>query len=540
MREARRSRRALHRLVPDRKGQENGGTSSSPDAGRTWEGHPASLHLSRHHAQPRDRRAVALGKRTRRTHQLPNRRAFQATSRPRRSARWKPAGGRPAADGSRSLQARQRHARPRRGDTLLSKFARRLRESVRATDFVARLGGDEFAVILENKANGGRSGRVGNLILDRLRKPIRYNGRVISSGASIGGAIFPNDAESAHELFNNADTALYSLKDAGRGGTAMFHPKMREQAQRVASQLSLARTGISERSVEPHYQQKVELSSGKIVGFEALLRWRHPSFGLQLPSSVSEAFEDYELSTKIGELMQRHVFEDMQEWSRLGLSHGVIAINASPAEFLRDDFAERLLRQLDNFAIEPASIEVEVTEHAFLDRGANYVSRALKMLNSAGVRIALDDFGTGYSSLSHLRDFPVDVLKIDQSFIRRMNADPEIESIVEAVISLSRSLDITVVAEGIETFEQKNALLQQGCSLGQGYLFGRAIGEEDVQRLLRASKHHQVASVGCLELPSPNIKSRGARPLSPSEWTHYFHSPFACAGCCGSSLAMTD
>ena len=390
------------------------------------------------------------------------------------------------------------------GDYLLKKFARRLHESVRANDFVARLGGDEFAVVLENSAVDGNLAAIGDLILDRLRKPIRYNGRVISSGASIGGAIFPADAESAHELFNNADTALYSLKEAGRGGTALFHPKMREQAQRVASQLSMARTGISERSIEPHYQQKVELGSGEIVGFEALLRWRHPTFGIQLPSSVSEAFEDYELSTKIGELMQRHVFEDMQEWSRLGFPHGVIAINASPAEFLRDDFAERLLRQMDNYAIDPASIELEVTEHAFLDRGAKYVSRALKMLSHAGVRVALDDFGTGYSSLSHLRDFPVDVLKIDQSFIRRMNEDAEIESIVKAVISLSRSLGIAVVAEGIETLEQKNALLEHGCSLGQGYLFGRAIGPDDVQRLLLAS-NQQPSRNNCVKSGRPPL-----------------------------------
>ena len=376
------------------------------------------------------------------------------------------------------------------GDYLLKKFARRLHDSVRANDFVARLGGDEFAVVLENSTTDGNLVDIGNAILDRLRKPIRYKGRVISSGASIGGAIFPTDAESAHELFNNADTALYSLKEAGRGGTAMFHPKMREQAQRVASQLSMARTGISERSIEPHYQQKVELRTGEIVGFEALLRWRHPSFGIQLPSSVSEAFEDYELSTKIGELMQRHVFEDMREWSRLGLPHGVIAINASPAEFLRDDFAERLLKQMENFSIDPASIEIEVTEHAFIDRGAKYVSRALKKLSQEGVSIALDDFGTGYSSLSHLRDFPVDVLKIDQSFISRMNEDAEIESIVKAVIGLSKSLGIAVVAEGIETLGQKNALLKHDCSLGQGFLFSRAIGRDDVQRLLLASNQH--------------------------------------------------
>jgi diguanylate cyclase (GGDEF)-like protein/PAS domain S-box-containing protein len=373
------------------------------------------------------------------------------------------------------------------GDYLLKHFGRRLRESVRAGDFIARLGGDEFAVILEGKATGPDLALIGDSVLERLRKPIRYNGRIIRTGASIGGAMFPSDAESAHELFNNADTALYSLKSAGRGGTKMFHPLMREEAKRAASQLSLARTGISERSVEPHYQQKVDLSTGETIGFEALLRWRHPSFGIQLPGSVSEAFEDYELSTKIGELVQRRVFADIRDWSRCQLPFGTIAINASPAEFLRDDYAERLIERIAEFSVDPASVEIEVTEHALLDRGGRYVARALEVLSSVGVRIALDDFGTGYSSLSHLRDFPVDVLKIDQSFIRTMVQDAEIESIVAAVIGLSRSLDIDVVAEGIETVEQRERLLSYGCLFGQGHWFGRPIDRSGVERLFTNS-----------------------------------------------------
>lgn len=370
------------------------------------------------------------------------------------------------------------------GDHVLTTFARRLKSCVRTTDLVARLGGDEFAVILQGVKGPEDLLKAGGSILERLDAPIRFDGRAISAGASIGGALFPADASNANELFKNADTALYALKASGRGGTRMFHNYMREEAQKAASQLSLARIAISEKSVVPHYQQKVDLVSGRIRGFEALLRWHHPRLGLQLPDTVAEAFKDYELASKIGALMQTKIFSDMARWRKGGIDFGRVSINAAPAEFLRDDFAERLLARLSEHGLEERSIEVEVTEHVFLDRGAEYVGRALNVLNKYGVRISLDDFGTGYSSLSHLRDFPVDVVKIDRSFVARMVAQADIASIVSAVLDLASSLDIEVVAEGIETEEQAQLLRRKNCSLGQGYLFGRAVASDEVPLLL--------------------------------------------------------
>ncbi len=370
------------------------------------------------------------------------------------------------------------------GDHLLKTFGERLKSSVRGTDLVARLGGDEFAVILEGVKGQDDLLKAGEGILGRLQAPIRYGERVLSAGASIGGALFPTDAASAHELFKNADTALYALKNSGRGGTRMFHNYMREEAQKVASQLSLARIAVNEKSVSPHYQQKIELSSGRIRGFEALLRWHHPSRGVQMPDTVAEAFKDYELASKIGELMQTKVFSDICSWQRAGIAFGRVSINAAPAEFMRDDYAERLLSRLAHYQLPGELIEVEVTEHVFVERGSEYVSRALKLLNKGGVKISLDDFGTGYSSLSHLRDFPVDVVKIDRSFISKMVEEPEIRAIVAAVIDLAASLSIEVVAEGIETAEQEAMLRGQGCALGQGYLFGRAVIADEVRVLL--------------------------------------------------------
>jgi diguanylate cyclase (GGDEF)-like protein/PAS domain S-box-containing protein len=371
------------------------------------------------------------------------------------------------------------------GDRLLTIFAKRLKACVGPGDFVARLGGDEFAVILEGVKEEEELVRAGQSILERLQAPISIDGRAASTGASIGGALFPRDAATAQELFNNADMALFSLKAAGRGGTKMFHNHMRQQAQNVASQLSLARVALSEESVIPNYQPKIDLRTGEVAGFEALLRWRHPRFGIQLPETVAEAFKDYELASRIGDIMQKKVVRDLRRWEERGFIAGPVSINAAPSEFLRDDYAERLLKIITDAGVAPGALEVEVTEHVFFDRASEFVARALKALHEAGVRIALDDFGTGYSSLSHLRDFPVDVVKIDHSFISKMIEEPEIGAIVSAVIDLARSLRIDVVAEGVETEEQRDALAQKGCSFGQGYLFGRAAEADEVQLLLR-------------------------------------------------------
>lgn len=247
---------------------------------------------------------------------------------------------------------------------------------------------------------------------------------------------------------------------------------MRKSSDRKASQLSLARIAVNDASVCPHYQPKVDLATGRIHGYEALLRWAHTSKGLQLPDTIEEAFKDYELSSKIGSLMQDKILCDMRGWRDRGVDFGCVSINAAPSEFLRDDYAERLLSKVRQFGLPASLLEIEVTEHVLMASGSKYVHRALAVLKNAGVTVALDDFGTGYSSLSHLRDFPVDAVKIDKSFVQRMIIDPEIAAIVSAVVNLAKSLRIVSVAEGIETREPADLLRSAGCSLGQGYLLG--------------------------------------------------------------------
>lgn len=278
------------------------------------------------------------------------------------------------------------------------------------------------------------------------------------------------------ELVGSADQELTETVDAWVWDTALA-PSSTELLE-----------GTTEQSVEPYYQQKIDLTTGKIAGFEALLRWRHVTRGIQQPDTVAEAFKDYELATRIGELMQRRVFSDVRRWLDMGIPVGFVAINAAPVEFLRDDFAERLLGQMQEQKIPAHMIEVEVTEQVFFERGSEFVGRALRVLSHAGVRIALDDFGTGYSSLSHLRDYPVDVVKVDRSFIERVNLDPEVGAIVCAVIDLAKSLNLDVVAEGVETEEQSQFLIKRGCHLGQGFLFGKAVKAEQVPILVRSSK----------------------------------------------------
>jgi diguanylate cyclase (GGDEF)-like protein/PAS domain S-box-containing protein len=370
------------------------------------------------------------------------------------------------------------------GDHLLRTFGERLKECSRATDFVARLGGDEFAVIVENLKQDDDLLNAANSLLNRVRAPIFYEGRAIPSGASIGGAIFPRDARTANDLLKNADIALYAIKADGGDGVTMFHHHMRQSAQLKTSQLSLARSALSDRLIVPFYQPKVRLASGHIYGFEALLRWNHPSSGIQSPDTILEAFRDYQLSTAIGEQMQLAVARDVAAWCNAGLEFGTISINASPSEFLRDDYAERLLGRLADAGADPRRIEVEVTEQAFLNRASEYVSRAITTLSSAGVRISLDDFGTGYSSLSHIKDFPVDILKIDRSFVGDIERGGESAAIVLAVIGLAHNLALEVVAEGVETAAQRDFLSEKGCDFAQGYLFGHAVPAEIVPELI--------------------------------------------------------
>lgn len=370
------------------------------------------------------------------------------------------------------------------GDALLRAFGERLRAGLRSGDMVARLGGDEFGVILQNIGGEQDIKAAVASLLDRLREPFIYDGRIVDCRASIGGSLYPDHAGNSADLRKHADIALYMAKGSSRGGLVVFDVSMHANMQRRFSMHHLARRAVDAGRIIPFYQPKIDLNTGQLMGFEALLRWKNGRGAIQLPASIAAAFEDINLATAIGNCMLENVVGDMQRWLHQGLDFGHVALNASAAEFRHDDLAERILGRLQAADVPTHCLELEVTETVFLGRGSEYVERALKTLSAAGVRIALDDFGTGYASLLHLKQYPVDIIKMDQSFVRDLEEDSSDAAIVRAVLNLGQSLGISIVAEGIETPAQAAYLWAQGCDYGQGFFFGRPMAAGRIPGLI--------------------------------------------------------
>jgi diguanylate cyclase (GGDEF)-like protein len=363
------------------------------------------------------------------------------------------------------------------GDALLKEIGARLVRAVPANATVARLGGDEFAIILPGLcAEDARVETIKALLRD-LGQPLLFEGRLINASACAGAAMWPADGRDAEELLKSADLALHAAKAQGGGAIRGFVPALRHGMERRTGMLTDARSALRDDRIFPYYQPKVRLMTGEVVGFEALLRWRHLEKGHQAPDAIGAAFEDIELAAQLTDRMMDLVFADMRAWLHAGVTFGKIAINASSADFLRGRFATRLLERLEHFEVPASLLELEITESVFFGQLAESVVGTLNALNYAGTTIALDDFGTGYASLSHLKQFPVDVLKIDRSFVSKLtdNDEEEDAAIVGAVINLAQSLGIMTVAEGIENREQAAYLRRKGCDLGQGYLFSHAI-----------------------------------------------------------------
>lgn len=373
------------------------------------------------------------------------------------------------------------------GDALLCAFAERLQAAVRTGDTVARLSGDEFALLLPGVGAETELKIVLDRVFAELRRPCVYAGRVFDCSASLGAGIFGRHGASTTELLKNVDLALYSAKAAGKRNFKIFRGAMRAQMQKRDAMLSRARTALAEHAIVPFYQPKVDLRSGGIIGFEALLRWRRTRSGIQMPARIAAAFQDRALAAELGEQMIDGVVSDMIQWKNRGIDVGHVAINASAAEFQRGDYAEHLLQKLHQAGLSTKNLQVEITETVFLGRGAEYVEKTLRLLSTEGVKIALDDFGTGYASLSHLKQFPVDILKIDRSFVQEVG-DPDTPApIIDAVIKLGRSLGIDIVAEGVETLDHHKYLVSAECHQAQGFLYSPAVAARHVPWLLQTS-----------------------------------------------------
>lgn len=369
------------------------------------------------------------------------------------------------------------------GDALLCGFATRLRTVLRSGDTVARLGGDEFGVVLPAIQHDEDIATLVRSLNHRLQEPLEHKGRMVECHASIGLAFYPDHAAAAEQLTKCADLALATAKVA-RGCAVTFSPTMSDEFERETKMLAIARDGIAGHRIIPHYQPKIALGSGVLVGFEALVRCEQIGGTPMLPEMFARAFADRQLAAAISRQMLNKVLDDMRGWMNRGVAFGHVAINTCAADFHADDFAERLLAGIDERGLPVSVIEVEVTEGVFLGRGAHHVARALTMLAERGVRIALDDFGTGYASLIHLKQFPVDVLKIDRSFVSGIGRNPDDTAIVRALIGLGNSLGIETVAEGIETCAQAEFVRLHGCDVGQGFLFSPAQAPDHVPALI--------------------------------------------------------
>lgn len=355
------------------------------------------------------------------------------------------------------------------GDRLLAAFAERISAVVPG---MARIGGDEFAALLPSLPSRDSIDATFEAVHQALRVPLGPD-FPRDCGVSIGCAVYPAHGDDAGELLKSADIALYEAKVSQPKRAKIFESEMRSRLQERLSMLSIARDALDDGRIVPFYQPKVDMITHKVMGFEALLRWKHPRRGHQLPASIAGAFQHPVLSVDLGERMMAQILADIRRWLDEGVPFRRIAVNVASPEFGSNDYGERVLERLHGYDVPPGCLEIEVTETVFLGDNGDAVGGALRLLSDAGVTIALDDFGTGYASLSHLQKFPVDVLKIDRSFVKALSEEASDRAIVNAVIGLAKSLNIATVAEGVETADQAQALRSFGCGQGQGYLFGR-------------------------------------------------------------------
>ena len=365
------------------------------------------------------------------------------------------------------------------GDRLLRVVAQRLRDGLGERDFAARIGGDEFAVVLDAAAAPDAIDATAAQLIDTLSQPYLIDGIEVTIGASVGVALFPADGAGADELIKNADLALYQAKSEGRGRHRFFQQDLQRAALERRALAADLRGALAERQLEVHYQPLVDISGRRVTGFEALLRWRHPTRGMIGPNDFIPIAEANGLIVPIGEWVLRTACADAANWPQ----EIAVAVNLSAVQFGAANLTQTVISALAQSGLAPQRLELEITESALLaDTAAT--AATLRALRRFGVRIALDDFGTGYSSLSHLRGFPFDKIKIDRSFVKDLAERPDCTAIVTAISSLARSLGIATTAEGVETAAQLDFLRAQGCTQAQGFLFSPARPSADLAALL--------------------------------------------------------
>jgi len=365
------------------------------------------------------------------------------------------------------------------GDRLLQSVATRLRECVRAPDTVSRQGGDEFIVLLQDVHKGEDAAIAANRILDAVALPHFIDHRELHVTTSIGVSLYPGDGRDVETLIKNADTAMYQAKEGGRQEYKFFRPEMNVRAVERQSIEADLRSALERNEFMLHYQPKIDLRTGAITGTEALIRWPRPGRGMVPPLQFIPIAEDCGLILPIGAWVLREACTQAKAWSDAGLPPMTMAINVSAIQFRSEGFLKRMFATISEVGLDPQYLEVEITESVLM-KHAEVATTILHDLRDKGVRVSLDDFGTGYSSLSYLRKFPLDTLKIDQSFVRQIAPNAEEAAIVNAIISMGQSLNLRVIAEGVETEDDLAFLKAHNCDEAQGYLFSRPLPAGDL------------------------------------------------------------
>ncbi|MCG3113211.1 MAG: EAL domain-containing protein [Candidatus Manganitrophus sp. SB1] len=374
------------------------------------------------------------------------------------------------------------------GDFLLKAVSERLSATVREGDTVARLGDDMFGLILDDLAQPADSFRVSQKILDSLGKPFQLKGQEIFVSASIGIAIFPNDGDEIDLLMKHADTAMYRAKEQGGNNYQLYAPAMNQHATKRLALENNLRHALERGEFLLYYQPKVDLTTGQIVGMEALIRWKSPEAGMVSPAEFIPLAEETGLIVPMGEWILRTACAQNKAWQKQGLPFVRMGVNISVRQLQRQNLIAIIAHVLNETGLDPNYLELELTESIIMKSNESTMAE-LRELNLGGIEISIDDFGTGYSSLSYLKRLPIDTLKIDKSFVQEVTTDPDDAAIVAAIITMAHTLKLKVVAEAVETVEQLEFLRGLKCDQMQGYLFSKPLPAEEITRLLAEGKH---------------------------------------------------
>ena len=377
------------------------------------------------------------------------------------------------------------------GDTLLKTVAQRLQDSARSGDTIARLGGDEFTLLLESVCHVEEAAQTAERIVAQLQQPIALGGREVFVSASIGIAFSSDEGLEAEDLLRDADTAMYQAKSQGKSGFVVFNSTMNaDVVERMEIETGL-RFAVERSELKVHYQPLIDLETGRMNGVEALVRWEHPTRGLMAPGKFIPIAEETGLIFPIGYWVLEEACRQMQVWKEVYPEYGrlTVNVNLSGKQLQRPDVVERVQAILAKTRVAPENVKLEITESVMMADVEDTVAK-LHALKALGVKLAMDDFGTGYSSMASLNLFPLDTVKIDRAFVKRLTEHRESGSIVAAIIMLSKALHLDVTGEGVETAEQVSQLQELGCHIGQGYFFARPLPAAELGNGIAAGAHH--------------------------------------------------